>query len=234
MIIAGLEKLTLVDFPAHVAATIFLRGCPFRCKFCHNPELVIPAQYAEPISKDIVLEYLSSRRGKLDGVCISGGEPTIWDDLESFIEEIYARGYHIKLDTNGFFPDRVKKILASGKIYMVAMDVKAPLERYSDIVGIAADWQVIQESINIIMQACVEGLIQDYLFRTTVASPLIQEKDMQGIGRLIKGARCYVLQNFVLSKHVGDVVALHSCTPEELNRYADYVRNDVDRVIIHY
>ena len=224
MAIAGLLKVSLIDFPGHVSAVVFVRGCPFRCFYCHNPELVLPERYASEIDTQAILEFLKRRAGKLDGVCITGGEATVWDGLDDFVRSVAALGYAIKLDTNGFFPDRVERLLATGLLSYVAMDIKAPLDRYADIVHVRCDGARIHKSIDLIMRAHREGLVRAYEFRTTLVKPVLTPDDAHGIGEAIRGAETYVVQNFVSSKHVGDVSAAEPFSDQEKNLFVDFMR----------
>ena len=131
MRIAGLQKLTLIDFPGHVAATVFTQGCPFRCGFCHNPELVLPEKYEPILSEKQIFNFLESRYGKLTGICITGGEPLMQSDIDKFISHMKALGFAVKLDTNGYYPDRLKKIIADGDVDYIAMDIKSSPTKYA-------------------------------------------------------------------------------------------------------
>jgi pyruvate formate lyase activating enzyme len=134
MQIAGIQKLTLVDFPGHVAATVFTRGCSFRCGFCHNPELVLPEKFNPLLSEAQIFEFLESRYGKLTGICITGGEPLMNSDADKFISHLRALGFDVKLDTNGSFPDRLEKIIKDGDVDYIAMDIKNSLSKYAQTV----------------------------------------------------------------------------------------------------
>lgn len=230
MIIGGLQKITLVDYPGQVAATVFTRGCNFRCAYCHNPELVVPAQYAKPISESDVLRFLQSRRHKLDAVCITGGEPTLHADLPQFVQKIKELGFLVKLDTNGSYPHRLYPLLQSGLIDYVAMDIKGAPHQYQTITQARVDLhqslvEHISDSVAIIMNSGV-----DYEFRTTVAHPIHTEADFLEIGLNIIGAKRYFLQNYVQSKQVDTTIAYSALTEGELSqaklvleRFIDYV-----------
>jgi len=133
MQIAGIQKLTLVDFPDHVAATVFARGCSFRCGFCHNPELVLPDQFNPLLSEKQIFDFLETRYGKLTGICITGGEPCMQKDIDKFISHMKALGFDVKLDTNGSFPDKLEQIIQDGDVDYIAMDIKGTLEKYPQI-----------------------------------------------------------------------------------------------------
>lgn len=194
MIIGGLQKLSLLDYPEHISAIIFTQGCNFKCQFCYNPMLVgaIAGKKDRPpqIGEDGLFEFLQSRVGKLDGIVITGGEPTIQPGLPDFIKKIRALGFEIKLDTNGTNPEMLLKLISGKLINYIAMDIKAPREKYSLITGVPADFEKIAESVKIIMES---GLL--YEFRTTVA-PGLDKDDVAQMAELIKGARVWYLQVF--------------------------------------
>ena len=188
MLIGGLQKTSLLDFPGKISAIVFTAGCNFRCGYCHNPELIHPVTTV----KDI-FEFLNTRRGKLDGVVITGGEPCLQKDLPEFIKKIKSLGFAVKLDTNGSFPEMLEKVLPD--VDYVAMDIKAPLNKYSKIVNINVNIDNIQKSINLLKNSGI-----DYEFRTTVIKSQLSYKDFEEIGRLIQNAPRYFLQKFVSSK----------------------------------
>ncbi len=229
MQIAGIQKTTLVDFPGHVAATIFTRGCNFRCAYCHNPELVVPNRFAPLLPETEILQFLHNRRGKLDGVCITGGEPTLHADLLPFMQHIKALGFLVKLDTNGSNPDRLQHIIDSGVVDYIAMDIKSPLNRYLDVNHARGHRStslvhIIEQSITMIMTSGI-----DYEFRTTVTKPLLDLPDIVGIGLSIKGAKRHFLQNYVPSKQINTEQKLWPFNDQELRdaqstmaRYVEY------------
>lgn len=179
MIIGGIEKCSLVDFPGRTAAVIFTRGCNFRCRYCHNPTLVYPDLFAPSLSEDDVFEFLDRRRGKLEGVVISGGEPTLQRDLIPFIGKIKAMGYLVKLDTNGSNPAVLRELFRLNMLDFIAMDIKAPFNKYSNICGVDTDIGNIRESIHIIENSRV-----GYRFRTTYDTDSLDGEDLDKI-RLI-------------------------------------------------
>ena len=197
MFFAGFQKLTLLDYPGKVACILFTNGCNFRCPFCHNASLV-RAQDGADISDDEVLEFLKKRQGILEGVCISGGEPLIHNELKDFIREVKKLGYPVKLDTNGSFPKKLRELIGEGLVDYVAMDIKNSFEKYNETTGISADIDSIKESIEILINGNI-----DYEFRTTLVSGFHTTQDMQRIGEMIKGTKKYYLQNFVDS---GDIL----------------------------
>ncbi|HLM84369.1 MAG TPA: anaerobic ribonucleoside-triphosphate reductase activating protein [Candidatus Bathyarchaeia archaeon] len=193
MIIGGLQKLTLIDYPEHIAATVFTVGCNFRCPFCHNPELVI-SNFQFPISnileKDF-FEFLESRRGKLEGICITGGEPTIQPDIVEFIRKIKNLGYKVKLDTNGTRPDVLRELFSEKLLDFVAMDIKNIPELYNKTTNARVDVERIKLSVDQIRNSGV-----DYEFRTTAVPGLHKEGDFEKIGKWLTGAKKYVLQEY--------------------------------------
>ena len=218
MKIKGLQKLTLLDYPGRLAATVFLGGCNFRCPFCHNAALVVRSDGAE-ISEDELFAFLESRRGKLTGVCITGGEPTLNPSLPSFIKRIRALGYSVKLDTNGTNPDMLISLVRGGLVDYVAMDVKSSIDRYADVAGVPGlDTTPVERSIDFLLSAEV-----DYEFRTTVVRELHTPADIEAIGRRIKGARAYFLQPF---KDSGDLIkdGFSSYSKAEISALLDIVK----------
>ena len=192
MKICGLQKTTLLDFPGHVAATIFLGGCNFRCPFCHNSGL-LGNDAEEAMTEASLFTFLKRRTSVLEGVCITGGEPTLSDDLEDFIRRIRQMGYLIKLDTNGCYPDALEALLDQGLADYVAMDVKNAPEHYAQTVGIPDfDPAVIARSAAVLAHSGV-----DYELRTTVVRELHTVADIAAIGAWMQGAPRYFLQCFV-------------------------------------
>jgi len=205
MNIYGLQKLSLLDYPEKLAATIFTGGCNLRCPFCHNASLVTHLSDIEKISDDDVFSFLKKRTGILDGVCITGGEPLLQDDLEDFIREIRKLGFLIKLDTNGVSPKKLSLLIDNGLIDYAAMDIKNSPEKYPLTVGIP-DFNIepVLESVGILLQ----GKIQ-YEFRTTLVRQFHSFEDIEKIGHLVKGAENYYLQRF---ENSGDLVGFGDST----------------------
>jgi len=193
MIIAGLQKHTLIDYPGKIAATIFVSGCNFRCPFCHNPELVLPEEIKKnkklPIKE--VFSFLEERKGFLDGIVICGGEPTVHPDLDDFIFKIKKMGFLIKLDTNGYNPEMLEKLIDKKLVDYIAMDIKAPKEKYSKAAGREVDLSKIEQSIELLRNKA-----KDYEFRTTLVPGLIEKEDVLEIVKWINLAKKYVIQNF--------------------------------------
>lgn len=192
MKIAGLQKLTLLDFPERVACTVFLGGCNFRCPFCHNSALVYP-QGTEEMAEEEFFAFLKKRFGILDGVAITGGEPLLTQEIVPFIEKIKALGYAVKVDTNGSNPARLETLVRRGLVDYVAMDIKNSPEKYALTCGLKAmDLDKIRQSVRFLKQ----GLVP-YEFRTTVVEEFHEAADFEAIGRWLEGAQAYYLQCFV-------------------------------------
>ena len=210
----GLQKMTLLDFPGHVACTVFLGGCDFRCPFCHNFELIDGS--APPVMDDgELLAFLQKRTGLLDGVAITGGEPCLHPDLPQLIKAVRALGYAVKLDTNGYHPHMLGPLLAGGLVDYVAMDIKNSPQNYARTCGLETlDLAPVRESVNLLMQGDT-----DYEFRTTVVDELHAEQDFGAIGRWIAGAKQYYLQCFTDRDSV-PFGNLHAPSRQALARYA--------------
>lgn len=191
MKICGFNKTTLLDYPGCVAATIFLGGCNFRCPFCHNGDLVLKSGQMTGYEEKEVLAFLKKRRNVLEGVCITGGEPTLHAELPEFISKIKELGYLVKLDTNGSNPEMLKSLVKEKLIDYVAMDVKAPLTKYEKACGVAVDVEKIKQSVEFLKQGEIP-----YEFRTTVVKELHTGEDILEIGRYLRGASKYFLQSY--------------------------------------
>ena len=189
MKIKGLQKQTVIDYPKKIACTIFTFGCNFRCSYCHNPELVIDDGRPE-IKKEVILEFLKNRKGFLDGVCITGGEPTINKDLPDFISKIKELGFLVKLDTNGSNPEMLKELIEKKLVDYIAMDIKAPLEFYENIANVKVNRKNIQKSIDLIKK------MKEYEFRITVVPEMFDGKQAKSIGEWLKGSKRFYIQQF--------------------------------------
>jgi pyruvate formate lyase activating enzyme len=189
--IGGFQKFSLADFPGHISAIIFTLGCGFRCPYCHNPELVDPLMSPAIIPQEAILEFLESRKGQVDGVVVSGGEPTLQSDLPDLLAGIKRWGFAVKLDTNGSNPDMLVELLCQGLLDYIAMDVKAPLEQYARVVRAPADPVSIRKSIEIVRSSGI-----DHEFRTTYLESLLSIEEMMEIAVLVQGCAGYVLQRF--------------------------------------
>jgi len=190
MKIGGIQKLTLIDYPGKVSATIFTFGCNFRCKFCHNSDLVEPNLFFHEIKIDEILKFLEKRKKVLDGVVITGGEPTIHTDLPNFIKKIKDMGYCVKLDTNGSNPKMLADLIEKKLVDYIAMDIKAPMGLYNEIARIDVDQQAIRQSVGILLEEKI-----DYEFRTT-AYPKLNSEEFVMIGSWIDGAKRFWIQQF--------------------------------------
>lgn len=191
MQLGGLQAVTLLDFPGKVACTVFTQACNFRCHYCHNPELVIPERFGEGkhLSEEEFFDFLTERKKFLEGVCITGGEPTLQHDLYDFIKKIKEMGFAVKLDTNGTNPELLAKLLSDSLVDYVAMDIKQCPDKYYDIVNVDVDIAKIKESVELLKNSQV-----NYEFRTTVMWPLISEEDIYQIVDWLAGAKVYNLQ----------------------------------------
>lgn len=213
MLISGLQKLTLLDYPGRVACTVFTGGCNFRCPFCHNASLVIPERMAHDSSEETVLAFLKKRQGILDGVAVTGGEPLLHKDIDEFLKKVKDLGYQIKLDTNGSFPDRLIELCKAGLVDRVAMDIKNSPELYEKTVGAKVNMADIERSKDFLLSGTV-----DYEFRTTTVKGLHTAESIKEAAKWISGAKEYYLQQF---KDSGDILAmggLGAFNEEEMER----------------
>ena len=226
MRICGFNKTTLLDYPGKVASTIFLGGCNFRCPFCQNGILVVAPGEQPDYSQEELLAFLKKRKGILDGVCISGGEPTLSDGLEEFLGKIKELGYAVKLDTNGSRPKIVKHLAEAGLIDKVAMDIKACPSNYHVLTGVHADLDGIRETAGWLLDGHL-----DYEFRTTVVRELHSKKDFQEISRWLSGAKAYYLQAYRDSDGVL-MPGFSACSEEEMKNYRDILSQTIPVVEI--
>ena len=237
MNISGLQKTTLLDYPGHVAATIFLGGCNFRCPFCHNMNIVLEAN--QEYSREEILKFLTKRSGILDGVCITGGEPTLYNDLPDFIHEIKeikkqdGNTFLVKLDTNGTNPEMLKELIDSKQIDYVAMDIKSSISKYKMVAGLLEDskktekiLEAVKKSINILKESNI-----DYEFRTTLIDKYHDEEEIIKIGEMINGAKKYYMQSFIDSDNVIDH-SLGSIEKDVLLKYEEIMKRYVQHVSI--
>ena len=193
MRIGGFQKCTVIDYPGKVAAIVFTQGCNFRCGYCHNPALVLPQLYNQPYDERLILEFLRKRQGRLQGVVVTGGEPTIHNDLNIFLTKLKDLRYAVKLDTNGSRPDVLKNIIDQKLVDYIAMDIKAPLAKYEQIAGVPIHPTLIKKSITIIKASGI-----DHHFRTTLLKDVCAEEDIRNMFALTNGSR-HVLQPFNVS-----------------------------------
>jgi pyruvate formate lyase activating enzyme len=191
MILGGLQRLSLIDYPKKVSCVAFARGCNYNCPYCHNPSLVEPKLFAPAVSEKTFFEFLDKRQGLLDGVVASGGEPTLQKDLPAFLEKVREKKFLTKLDTNGSNPEMLRELLEKKLVDYIAMDYKAPLRKYVEVVRTDVDAKKIEESVYLIKES---GL--DYEFRTTASPALLSRDDFVEIARELEGANKFVLQQF--------------------------------------
>lgn len=224
MQILGLNKTTLLDYPEHVAATVFTGGCNFRCPFCHNMDLVL-GEVEPALSTEDFFAFLEKRKGILDGVCITGGEPTLQKDLPDFIRGIRDKGYLVKLDTNGYRPKVLEELLRENLLDYVAMDIKSSVENYPRVTGMAdLDVTGIQESVSLLKSAGIP-----YEFRTTVVKGLHRIDEFDEIGRWLQGAEAYFLQAFRENEKVPDK-SLSSFSEAEMGEMKQLAERYIERV----
>ncbi|MBT4597401.1 anaerobic ribonucleoside-triphosphate reductase activating protein [bacterium] len=218
MILGGLQKLTLIDYPGKVAATVFTVGCNFRCPFCHNPELVVSGTGFErgSLSEEEFFSFLEKRKGKLDGVCVTGGEPTIQKGIVEFLEKIKKMGFLVKLDSNGTRPDILKEVFAKKLVDFVAMDIKNSLESYRKTCGADVDLERIKLSVDLIRNSSVA-----YEFRTTVVSGIHTMEDFILMGKWLDGINNFALQ---LYRDEGKILN------EELRKKASGQKMDLEKI----
>lgn len=225
MNIQGFQKLTLLDFPAHTACTVFTGGCNLRCPFCHNAALV-RTPIASPVAEDTLFQYLTQRKGILDGVCVTGGEPLLQPDILPFLQRIKDMGYLVKLDTNGSLPGRLAKVLAANVVDHVAMDVKSSPAGYAIATGGVEDVAPYEESMRILRESGVT-----YEFRTTAVKGLHTMEDFAAIAHWLRPEDPYYIQQFVDS---GELLG-EGCTafsPEEMNAILLAVRPHLPRAVL--
>lgn len=219
MIISGVQKLTLLDFPGRTACTVFFAGCNFRCPFCHNAILVERPQEAGSVLEDDFFDFLKMRKGLLDGVAITGGEPTLNKDLPEFMAKIKELGYAVKLDSNGTNPEMLEKIISDGCVDYVAMDIKNCKEKYAQTAGIDNRFmERIEKSVDLLMQKRV-----DFEFRTTVVKQFHTVEDMIKLSEWIKGDEKYFIQAF---KNSGDLIDpnMESIEYDDYQRFLDAIK----------
>lgn len=223
----GFQKCTLLDYPGKLASTLFTGGCNFRCPFCHNKDLVYLKEGDSNIDLDYILNYLQKRQGLLDGVCISGGEPLLAIGLETFIRKLKAIGLKVKLDTNGFYFERLKQLLDEDLLDYVAMDIKNSQAKYAQSVGLSEiDLEPIDKSIKLLLGSKI-----DYEFRTTVVDEFHQIEDIEAIAKWIKGAKRYTIQNFIDRDSVIQK-GLHSIGDQRLSEFKTIAETYVQEALV--
>jgi pyruvate formate lyase activating enzyme len=231
MLLGGLQRMTLIDYPGKVAATVFTVGCNFRCSFCHNPELVLKSEFLvlpgdNTLEKEF-FEFLKTRHGKLDGVCITGGEPTVQPDLIEFITKIKKLGFVVKLDSNGTRPDILRKLFDKKLLDYVAMDIKSSLDNYRNTCGTDIDLERIKLSVELIRNSGV-----DYEFRTTVVPGVHTVKEFEDVAEWLKGSRKYILQKYedngkILDKTLTERIRGKEVDLEEIKKIMETTIEDV-------
>lgn len=228
MKIGGLHKVSLIDYPGKISAIIFTQGCNFRCPYCHNPELVDPKLFEPPMPHEEIFGFLDRRRGKLDAVVVTGGEPTLQPNLIPFLRRVKEMGYLVKIDTNGALPEVLENLIAHRIADYIAMDIKAPLEKYAQVTRTEVDTERIRRSIDLVMAS---GIPSE--FRTTIVTPLLDREDIRKIGGLIRGTRRFVLQKFVASKKLSEDSQKASTYPDsELEEFKKELESVIDKVMI--
>ncbi len=214
MHIGGFQKTSLSDFPGRISAIIFTQGCNFRCPYCHNPELADPARFINPLDEETILGFLRTRRGKLQGIVVTGGEPTVHADLPDFLERLKSLGFRVKLDTNGSNPALLEKVIEAKLIDYCAMDIKAPLHKYSELTRSSIDPERIGTSVCLLKSSSIP-----HELRTTVVDPLLSVKDVIEIGTMAKGSR-FILQRFRRTKILDPDLSAEPTSSESVLRAA--------------
>ena len=204
MKIGGLVKFTLIDFPGRPAAIVFTQGCNFRCRYCHNPELVYPHLFAPSMPEEEVWSFLQRRQGTLEGVVVSGGEPTLQPDLVPFMSRLKDLGYKTKLDTNGTRPEVLRELIDKKLVDFIAMDLKAPFNKYADITGVDANSAILQQSMDLIRQSGLE-----YQFRTTYDKEVLNDNDIAVLSQLTQGENYKVQECLPVAKEKAALKVLH-------------------------
>jgi len=228
MKIGGLQKFSLIDYPGKICAIVFTQGCNFRCPYCHNPELVDPDLYEECIPEEEIFAFLEKRKGKLDAVSITGGEPTLQPDLVDFIKKIKAMGYLVKIDSNGSHSEVLKTLIEDKLIDYLAVDVKAPPEKYRKITRSKTNPDLIKQSIDLIKKSNIP-----HEFRTTVVKSQLNENDLITISKLVKNAELYVLQKFVPSKTMDPkFMNKKTYSDEEFDKLKKKIEKNVRSVVV--
>lgn len=229
LLIGGFQKSSLIDYPGKISAIIFTQGCNFRCPYCHNPELGVNFRGKATSTfyqSDSVLQFLKTRKGKLDGVVITGGEPTLHKGLPEFITEIKTIGFDVKLDTNGTNPQMLQYLISKNLVDYVAMDIKAPLEKYQEIVCCNVDVENIKKSIEILKTSGI-----DYEFRTTVVKAQLTLEDFKEIGELINDCSKYYLQRFLPTKTLDELyLNKKTYSDEEFEPILENLKKHIKRV----
>jgi len=218
--IKGLEKFAPLDFRGFISSTVFLGGCNFRCPYCHNADLVLQPESLTTLPLDYFVTFLDSRKGWLEGICVSGGEPLLEDNLEVLLRLIRERNLLVKLDTNGSRPDRLEDLIRAKLVDHVAMDVKAPLGRYKEVTRSEVEEGEIVRSIEILRSAGIP-----YMFKTTLVPGLVEERDLLEIAQMLHGARIFQVQQFARHNTIDkNYLQLQPFPPDKISRMAGLVK----------
>ncbi len=218
--IKGFVPTSMVDWPGKITSVVFLPGCNFRCSFCHNPELISGYENIDNIKIEDIIDYLEKKKNWIDGVCITGGEPTLHSQLPEFINLLKNIGFQVKLDTNGTNPQMLCDLIEGNLLDYVAMDIKTYKDKYCKVINVDFDMDKIQKSIVFLKKGKV-----DYEFRTTVAPDLIGEEEMKKIGKWLSGARRYFIQQFrPINTLDPKFLQKKSYSPDELKKLAEIVK----------
>jgi pyruvate formate lyase activating enzyme len=225
--IKGWQKNSLIDYSPYTVSVLFLGGCSFRCSYCHNPDLVLNFNKIPDIDVNEIISYLQNKKKWIDGVCITGGEPTLCKDLPLFISELKKIGMKIKVDTNGSNPSMIKELIDAKLIDYIAMDIKNILEKYEQVAVVNVNKEKIQESISLIRNSSV-----DYSFRTTVIPGLVGKKEIFLIGKWLEGSKKFVIQNFRGNRGLIDnrLKDLKPYSRDDLNEMAEEVKQYFERI----
>lgn len=228
IIIKGFIPTSLIDYPGKIVSVVFLPRCNFHCPFCFNPDIVNDSAELKEIEPEEIFKHLESQRKWIDGVCITGGEPTLHEGLPEFISEIKKRGFLVKLDTNGSNPEILKKLIDEKLVDYVAMDIKAPLEKYEEVARGKVNLNDIQKSVDLIKNSGIE-----HEFRSTVVPELLNKNDMAAIGKWLKGSKRYCIQQFRSEKTLDkNFQNKNTYTQEEMKELADVARPFFEHVEI--
>ena len=224
--IKGFQKLSLIEYPEKISAIVFLGNCNFKCHFCYNTDLVKNYDQLPDIPEKEITDFLATRKGLLDGLAITGGEPTIHRDLPEFAKKVKDLGFLVMLETNGSNPNMIKELIDNKLVDYIAMDIKAPLEKYDEVAGVKVNKKDIQENVDIIRNSGI-----DYEFRTTVIPKHFKEEDALTIGKWLKGSKRYILQQFRPEKTLNDDYRkMESYPPEKMKELAEKMKPFFDSV----
>ncbi len=227
--IKGWQKLSLIDYDVYVASVLFLGGCNFRCDYCHNPDFVLNFDSIPDIEFIKTLEYLKKRKKWIDGVCITGGEPTIHKELIELVSKLKQLSFKVKIDTNGSNPEMIEHLIKNKLVDYIAMDIKNSLDKYDKIVCVTVDKEKIKKTIEILKNSEI-----DYEFRTTVIPTFVTKEDIINIAKLLKGSKKFVIQNFDPTKPLinNELRKLKQYTKQELNEMVETINPYFEKVEI--